>query len=267
MSNNKRKTVADWAKMKQRGEKIVMLTAYDAPTAAIAAQSGVDILLVGDSMAMAVLGHENTLPLTLDESLHHCKAVRRGAPDAFIVGDMPFMSFGITIAESIRNAGRYLKEAGCNAVKLEGGADVAELTASLVKAGIPVMAHVGLLPQRVLVSGYHVQGKAEDDAARVLQDALTLQEAGAFAVVLECVPKQLGEAISKQLHIPTIGIGGGVGCDGQVQVFHDLVGLFDSFVPRHAKRYAETGQIMRNAVAEYVKEVKNGEFPDDAHSF
>lgn len=266
MSTPKRKSVTELFKMKQRGEKIVMLTAYDAPTARLATEAGVDILLVGDSLAMVVLGLENTLPLTLEESLHHCKAVRRGAPDAFIVGDMPFISFGVTIPESIKNAARYIKEAGCNAVKLEGGADAAELTKALVKVGIPVMAHVGLLPQQVMISGYRMQGKSEEDAARVLNDAIALQEAGAFAVVLECIPKDLASKISAQLQIPTIGIGAGVGCDGQVQVFHDLIGMFDTFTPKHAKRFCEAGSMIKSAVAEYVKEVKASEFPTDLQS-
>lgn len=263
-----KKTVAEFLKMKQRGEKIVMMTAYDAPTAAIAAEAGVDILLVGDSLAMTMLGYQNTLPLTIEESLHHCKAVRRGAPDAFIVGDMPFMSFyNNAVKESVLNAGRFLKEAGCNAVKLEGGADSANLTAAMTAAGIPVMGHIGLLPQKVLISGYRVQGKNEDDAERIVNDAVALQEAGAFAIVLECVPLELGRVISQKLAIPTISIGAGIHCDGQVQVFHDLIGMFDGFTPKHSKRYAEAGKIIRDAVKSYVSEVKEGVFPDDAHSF
>lgn len=268
MAATQKKTVAEFTKMKQRGEKIVMMTAYDAPTAAIAAEAGVDILLVGDSLAMTMLGYSNTLPLTIDESLHHCKAARRGAPDAFIVGDMPFLSFyNSAVKESVLNAGRFLKEAGCNAVKLEGGADSANLTAAMTSAGIPVMGHIGLLPQKVLISGYRVQGKNENDAERIINDAITLQEAGAFAVVLECVPLELGKIISQKLVIPTISIGAGVHCDGQVQVFHDLIGMFDGFTPKHSKRYAEAGKIIRDAVKTYVREVKEGKFPDDSHSF
>lgn len=268
MAATQKKTVAEFTKMKQRGEKIVMMTAYDAPTAAIAAEAGVDILLVGDSLAMTMLGYSNTLPLTIDESLHHCKAARRGAPDAFIVGDMPFLSFyNSAVKESVLNAGRFLKEAGCNAVKLEGGADSANLTAAMTSAGIPVMGHIGLLPQKVLISGYRVQGKNENDAERIIHDAITLQEAGAFAVVLECVPLELGKIISQKLVIPTISIGAGIHCDGQVQVFHDLIGMFDGFTPKHSKRYAEAGKIIRDAVKTYVREVKEGKFPDDSHSF
>lgn len=268
MAGVSRKTVAEFTKMKQNGEKIVMMTAYDAPTAAIAAEAGVDIILVGDSLAMTMLGYSNTLPLSIDESIHHCKAVRRGAPDAFIVGDMPFLSFcNDAVKESVMNAGRFLKEAGCNAVKLEGGADSAKLTAAMTAAGIPVMGHIGLLPQKVLISGYRVQGKKEDDAHRIINDAISLQEAGAFAIVLECVPVELGRIISEKLVIPTISIGAGIHCDGQVQVFHDLIGMFDGFTPKHSKRYAEAGKIIRDAVKTYVKEVKEKTFPDDAHSF
>ena len=266
MSDIKRKRVSDFAKMKQSGEKIVMLTAYDAPTAALASAANVDLLLVGDSMAMTVLGYRNTLPLTIEESLHHCKAVRRGAPDAFVIGDMPFMSYGPAMLEkSVQNAGRYLKEADCDAVKLEGGSDTAGLVAEFVRAGIPVVAHVGLMPQKVLISGYRVQGKSED-AGRVVNDALALQEAGAFMVVLECIPRELSRTISEKLAIPTIGIGAGVGCDGQVQVIHDILGMFDGFTPKHAKRYAEIGKAITGAIASYVGEVKSGAFPDDGHS-
>ncbi|MEA4862734.1 MAG: 3-methyl-2-oxobutanoate hydroxymethyltransferase [Victivallaceae bacterium] len=267
MSDIKRRRVSDFAKMKQSGEKIVMLTAYDAPTAALAAAAKVDLLLVGDSMAMTVLGYRNTLPLTIEESIHHCKAVRRGAPDAFVVGDMPFMSFGSAMVEqSVRNAGRYLKEADCDAVKLEGGAETAGMVSEFVRAGIPVVAHIGLMPQKVLISGYRVQGKSESDAECIVKDALTLQEAGAFMVVLECIPRDLSRIISEKLTIPTIGIGAGVGCDGQVQVIHDILGLFDGFTPKHAKRYAEIGREITEAISSYVGEVKAGLFPDDQHS-
>lgn len=266
--NGKKLTVADFRKFKERGEKIVMLTAYDAPTAAVATRAGVEILLVGDSMAMTVLGYANTLPLTMEEALHHAKAVRRGAPDAFVVGDMPFMSFQISIEEALRNAARFLKEAGSDAIKIEGGAEVAPLVRRLVEAGIPVVAHAGLMPQHVLTSGgYHVQGRKSDDAARLAADAAALADAGAFALVLECIPATLGESISRSLAIPTIGIGAGVGCDGQVQVVHDLLGLFSGFTPKHARRYAELGIQMEKAIADYVSEVKNGTFPGSENSF
>lgn len=268
MGDVKRRVPADFGKMKAAGEKIVMLTAYDAPTAGIAARAGVDLLLVGDSLAMTVLGYRNTLPLTIEESLHHCKAVRRGAPEAFVVGDMPFMSFAPSMAaESVRNAGRYLKEAGCDAVKLEGGGEVSELVAAMVSAGIPVVGHIGLMPQRVLISGYKVQGKKEQEAARLVADAKKLQDAGAFMVVLECMPRELARTISAEIDIPTIGIGGGVDCDGQVQVIHDLLGLFEGFTPKHAKRYAEVGKQIADALSSYVAEVKSEVFPSDANSF
>ncbi len=266
--NGKKLTVADFRKFKERGDKIVMLTAYDAPTAAIAAKAGVEILLVGDSMAMTVLGYANTLPLTMDEALHHAKAVRRGAPGAFVVGDMPFLSFQISVEEALRNAGRFLKEAGCDAVKIEGGAEVAPLVHRFAEAGIPVVAHAGLMPQHVLTSGgYRVQGRKEDDAARLAADADALADAGAFALVLECIPATLGESISRAIAIPTIGIGAGAGCDGQVQVVHDLLGLFSGFTPKHARRYAELGALMEKAIADYVSEVKNGKFPGSENSF
>ena len=263
----KHKTAADFVKMKEAGEKIVMLTAYDAPTAAFATAAGVDLLLVGDSVAMAQLGYRNTLPLTIEESLHHCRAVRRGAPDAFVVGDMPFMSFGVSVEQSVANAGRYLKEAGCDAVKLEGGASVAPLVEAMTAAGIPVVGHIGLLPQKVLISGYRVQGKGEDDAKRLIDDALKIQLSGAFMTVLECMPRDLSKKISETLRIPTIGIGGGVDCDGQVQVVNDILGMFDEFIPKHTKRYAEVGRVIREAIGSYVSEVKSGAFPTDANSF
>jgi 3-methyl-2-oxobutanoate hydroxymethyltransferase len=267
MSTTGRITVSHFRKMKEQHERIVMLTAYDAPTAAVATACGVEILLVGDSMANTMLGYRNTLPLTMEESLHHAKAVRRGAPDAFVVADMPFMSFRISTEEALRNAARFLQEAGCDAVKLEGGEEVAELVAAMVDCGIPVMGHAGLLPQRVLTAGgYKVQGRGEA-AGRLLADALALAQAGAFALVLECIPAELGARITAEIAIPTIGIGAGVGCSGQVQVVHDLLGLGGDFVPKHAKRYAQLGQEMRRAISEYVKEVKAGEFPDPDHSF
>jgi len=263
----KKKTVADFGKMKLVGEKIVMLTAYDAPTAAAADRAGVDVILVGDSAAMTVLGYPNTLPLTIDEALHHCKAVRRGAPNAFVVGDMPYLSFGVSIEESVRNAGRFIKEAGCDAVKLEGGADTAVLVDAMTTVGIPVVAHIGLMPQKVLISGYKVQGKEADDARKIVDDALALERAGAFMIVLECIPRDLSCRITSELTIPTIGIGGGVECDGQVQVFHDIIGFFDGFTPKHSKCYAEVGATIAKAVGEYVAEVKSGKFPTDANSF
>ena len=261
-------TVASFRKMKANKEKIVMVTAYDAPGADIAAAAGVEILLVGDSLAMTALGYENTLPLTLEESLHHAAAVRRGAPGAFVVGDMPFLSYQLDMNEAVRNAGRYIKEAGCDAVKLEGGSEIVPLVEKLVRTGIPVMAHVGLLPQHIQTAGgYKVVGRSEDDAARLLEEVKAFENAGAFAVVLECIPAAVAESISSNVSIPTIGIGAGAGTDGQVQVCNDIFGLFDRFVPRHAKRYCNLREIMLKACSEYVKEVKEVKFPTEENSF
>lgn len=261
-------TVVSFRKMKANREKIVMVTAYDAPGAAIAAAGGVEILLVGDSLAMTALGYENTLPLTLDESLHHAKAVRRGAPQAFIVGDMPFLSYQLDMNEAVRNAGRYIKEASCDAVKLEGGTEIVPLVEKLVRTGIPVMAHVGLMPQHIQTAGgYRVAGRTEDEADRLLAEVKAFEQAGAFAVVLECIPAAVAEAITSQVNIPTIGIGAGAGTDGQVQVCNDLLGLFDRFVPRHAKKYCNLHDIMLKAFQEYVQDVKEQKFPTEENSF
>ncbi|MBE6381249.1 MAG: 3-methyl-2-oxobutanoate hydroxymethyltransferase [Lentisphaerae bacterium] len=261
-------TVASFRKMKNNQEKIVMVTAYDAPGAAIAAAAGVEMLLVGDSLAMTALGYENTLPLTLDESLHHAAAVRRGAPDAFVVGDMPFLSYQLDMNEAVRNAGRYIKEARCDAVKLEGGMEIVPLVEKLVLTGIPVIAHVGLMPQHIQTAGgYRVAGKTEDEAARLLAEVKAFEKAGAFAVVLECIPAAVAGKITQEVSIPTIGIGAGSATDGQVQVCNDLLGLFDRFVPKHAKRYCNLREIMLKAYSDYVCEVKNQQFPTQDNSF
>lgn len=261
MNSNPKVTVATFRKRKAAGEKISMLTVYDAPTAAICHAAGVDALLVGDSLAMTVLGYKNTLPLTMEEALHHAKAVRRGAPDAFVIFDMPFMSYQASDEEALRNAGRALKETGANAIKLEGGAAISPLIAKLVAAGIPVLAHLGLLPQHLMTSGvYRKTGKTPEDAARLLADAKEVQQAGAFATVLECMPDEVGKMISENIEIPTISIGAGPDCDGQVQVLNDLLGLYADFTPKHARQYAQIGQIMREAVTAYSNDVKTGEF-------
>ena len=263
----KKLTVSSFRKMKEAGEKIVMITAYDAPSAAMATEAGVEMLLVGDSLGMAVLGYKNTLPVTMDDMVYHCKAVRRGAPDAFVVGDMTFMSYQISSEEALHHAARLMKEAGCNAVKLEGGAEYASLVARLVSCGIPVVAHAGLLPQKVeAMGGYRVQGKTEEAAKQLLADAHALEDAGAFALVLECIPAALAEKISGELTIPTIGIGAGIGCDGQVQVLHDILGM-SCYMPKHAKCYANVGTMIRGAMKEYVTEVKEGKFPAQENSF
>jgi 3-methyl-2-oxobutanoate hydroxymethyltransferase len=245
-----------------------MITAYDYPGARLVEEAGVPIILVGDSLAMVVLGYDSTIPVTMDEMLHHVKAVVRGTKKAHVVADLPFMSYQTGPADALRNAGRMLKEGGAQSVKLEGGIRVAETVRQLVQAGIPVMGHLGLTPQSVnQFGGYKVQGKTPAGAVKLINDALALQEAGAYAVVLETVPAQLAESITEKLTIPTIGIGAGPRCDGQVQVFHDLLGLFEDFTPRHARRYAEAGRLVKDAVAAYVADVQAGAFPTEKESF
>ncbi len=260
-------TVHDLKAMKRRGEKIVMLTAYDYSTARFLDEAGVHVLLVGDSLGMVMLGYETTLPVTMDEMLHHVKAVVRGSRRAHVVADMPFLSYQTGPEDALRNAGRFLKEAGAQSVKLEGGTEVAPIVRRLVQAGIPVMGHLGLTPQSIhQFGGYRVQGRTKEAAARLLRDALALEEAGAYAVVLETVPAPLARAISERLKIPTIGIGAGPWCDGQVQVVHDILGLYPDMVPRHAKQYARLGETIREAVAAYLREVQEGAFPGPEHS-
>lgn len=261
-------TVPFVQEMKRKGEKIVMITAYDYPTALIVEEAGVDLILVGDTLGMVVLGYESTLPVTMDEMIHHTKAVSRAAQRVMVVGDMPFLSYQVSVEEAVANAGRFLKEAGAHAVKLEGGCEVAETVRRICAAGIPVMAHLGLTPQSIhQFGGYKVQGREEAAARRICDDALILQDAGAFSIVLECVPSALAEKITASLTIPTIGIGGGVDCDGQVLVIHDLLGMFDRFTPTFVKKYANAKSVMKDAVARYVSEVKDKTFPDEAHSY
>lgn len=268
MNTEKKLTVSCFRKKKEKGEKIVTLTAYDASTAKLAHQCGIDILLVGDSLGMTVLGYDNTIPVTIEQSLHHTAAVRRGAPKAFVVGDMPFMTYMADINEALKNAARYLQEAGADAVKIEGGTDVAPLIRRMVAAGIPVMGHIGLMPQQIMVAGgYKIAGKTESDAQRLIREAQALEEAGAFSLVLECIPTTVSREITAAVKIPTIGIGAGPGCDGQVQVVNDLLGLFSTFIPKHAKRYVDLGVQIEQAFKDYAKEVRENSFPDDAHSF
>lgn len=263
-----RVTIKEIQDMKRRGEKIPVLTAYDYTTAKLVEDAGIQVLLVGDSLGQVVLGYDTTVPVTMDEMVHHIRAVARGAQKAHIIGDMPFMSYQADQSDAVRNAGRILKEGGCQSVKLEGGRTVAGTVSRIVQTGIPVMGHIGLTPQAVnQIGGYRVQGKTPDDAARLLDDALALQEAGAYALVIELVPTPLSELISKRLTIPTIGIGAGAGCDGQVQVLHDMLGLFDDFVPKHARRFAQLGAGIRSAVEEYVADVQAMTFPSDDESF
>jgi 3-methyl-2-oxobutanoate hydroxymethyltransferase len=260
--------VHDLRAMKERGEKFAMLTAYDYPTAKLLDEAGVPVILVGDSLGMVVLGYDSTIPVTMEEMLHHTKAVARGTERAIVVGDMPFMSYQTSVEDALRNAGRFLQEAGATAVKLEGGVPMAETVRRLVSIGIPVMGHLGLTPQSLhQLGGHKVQGKAPAAAARLLDDALALQEAGAFAIVLEGIPAPLGRLASEKLAVPTIGIGAGPHCDGQVQVLHDLLGLCDRFLPKHAKQYAHLSDEIRDAVTRYLDEVKSGAFPTARESF
>lgn len=261
-------TTAVFRQKKQKGEPITMLTAYDYPTALIMDRVGVDSILVGDSLGMVVLGYENTLPVTMDEMLHHCRAVARGARYALLIGDMPFLSYQVSPVEAVRNAGRFLQEAGMDAVKLEGGRERAEVIQSIVRAGIPVMGHLGLTPQSVhQLGGFKAQGKTAAAATRLFEDALILQDAGCFSLVLESVPAQLAEHITKNLDIPTIGIGAGPDCDGQVLVTHDLLGLFDRFTPRFVRKYANLYAEMERAFQAYISEVEDGKFPAPEHTF
>jgi len=263
-----RVTINDIKEMKQKGEKISMLTAYDYVTAKIIDDAGVPLILVGDSLGMVVLGYKSTIPVTIDEMLHHTKAVVRGTANSLVVGDMPFMTYHVSVEDAMRNAARFIQEAGAQAVKLEGGVIVAEKVQRLVECGIPVMGHIGLTPQSIHQFGGHkIQGKTPEAAARLLEDAKALEKAGAFSIVLETVPAPLATLITKKINIPTIGIGAGIGCDGQVQVINDILGSFTDFVPKHAKQYAKLTDIMSSAITEYHNEVKAGKFPTEAQSF
>ena len=263
----KKTTVSVFAKRKAAGEKLVMCTAYDAPFAAAVLDAGIDIMLVGDSVGTTLLGYSSTLPVTMDDMVRHTQAVRRGAPEAFLVGDMPFMSYQASLEEGIRNAGRLIKEGGADAVKREGGAEYAELTEKLVRSGIPVMGHIGLMPQSVnVLGGYKVQGRTDEAAAKLVADAKALEAAGAFCIVLECVPENAAKLVTENLTVPTIGIGSGKYCSGQVQVLHDLLGLLE-FKPKHAGRYAEVGTIVREALRSYCEDVKAGTFPREENIF
>lgn len=263
-----RVTVPSLRAQKARNEKIVMLTAYDATFARLLDQAGADILLVGDSVGMVVAGYDNTLPVTVDEMIYHCRAVARGTKRAQVVGDMPFMSYQVSLEQGLSNAGRMMKEGGCHAVKLEGGAIHAELVRRLVGCGIPVMGHIGLLPQSVhQQGGFKVQGREAGGDQRLLQDALALQEAGAYAIVIEGVPAPIAAEISAALTVPTIGIGAGAGCDGQVLVIYDLLGMDESFQPKFVRRFETLAEKIRSAVGNYVTEVRAGTFPSAQESF
>jgi len=262
------KQTTDFLKMKQNGEKIAMLTAYDYPSAVQAEKAEVDVILVGDSLGMVVLGYDSTIPVTMDDMVHHGKAVRRGAKNTFIVVDMPFMSYHLSVRDTLLNGTRLMQEAGANAVKLEGADDVIEHIAALTKAGVPVVAHLGLTPQSVgVLGGYKVQGKNTEAALKLIEDAKKCQQAGAFLLVLECVPKQLAREISQAIDIPTIGIGAGRESDGQVLVYHDLLTYGVDRVPKFVKKYANINELAIDGIKAYVNEVKQEAFPGDEHSF
>jgi len=263
-----RVTIGEIREMKQRGEKIPMLTAYDYATAKLVDEAGVPLILVGDSLGMVILGYESTIPVTMDEMIHHTKAVVRGTKHALVIGDMPFMTYHLSVEDALRNAARFIQEGGAQAVKLEGGEVVAEKVSRLVACGIPVQGHIGLTPQSVhQLGGYKVVGKTAEVAVRVLNDAKALEEAGAFSIVLECVPAPLSKLITERVAVPTIGIGAGKHCDGQVQVVSDILGLFTDFVPKHAKQYTRLNQAITTAVTDYIAEVKAGDFPTPKQSY
>lgn len=264
----KKFTTVSFSEAKKNGNKISMLTAYDYSTAKLLDEGGIDSLLVGDSLGMVMLGYDNTLKVTVDDVIHHCKAVARGVERAFIIGDMPFLSYHISIEESVRNAGRLIQEGNAHGVKLEGGEEIIDRVKAIVRAQIPVMGHLGLTPQSVnLIGGFKVQGKSEEQARKLLKDAMLLQEAGAFAIVLECVPEQLSKLVTEKLDIPTIGIGAGNYCDGQVLVTQDMLGIFQGFKPKFVKQYAQIGDIIKEACRQYIDEMNTMAFPAKEHTF
>jgi 3-methyl-2-oxobutanoate hydroxymethyltransferase len=254
--------------MKQKGERIAMLTAYDYSTAKLIDGAGIPLILVGDSLGMVVLGYESTIPVTMDEMIHHTKAVVRGTTRALVVGDMPFMTYQVSVDDALRNAARFIQEGGAQAVKLEGGESMAETVKRIASSGIPVMGHIGLTPQSIhQLGGFKVMGKTLEAAIRLMNDAKALDEAGVFAIVLECVPEPLSKLITEKVSVPTIGIGAGKYCDGQVQVISDLLGLYTDFVPKHAKQYARLFEIIESATADYISEVQTGAFPTEKQSY
>ena len=261
-------TIHDFLKKKKDGKKITMLTAYDYSFARIVDEAGIDAILVGDSLGMVVQGHENTLPVTMDEMIYHTKMVSRAVNTAMVIGDMPFMSYNTGINDAVRNAGRFLKEAGAAAIKMEGGAEIAELIKAMTKSDIPVMAHIGLTPQSIhRMGGYKVQGKTEEAAQKLIEEARIVEDAGAFALLLEAIPMGLSKKITEELSIPTIGIGGGPHCDGQILVLHDVIGLFERFVPKFVKQYANVKEDTLKAIRGYKEDVENGAFPSEDQSF
>jgi len=266
--NNQKITIPDIKGKKANQQPITMLTAYDYPSATLVDNAGIDIILVGDSLGMTVMGYPSTVPVTMDEMIHHCKMVARGTKHALLISDMPFMSYQTGCSDAIRNAGRFLKEGGMEAVKLEGGEVVADIVKAIVDSGISVMGHIGLTPQSVAqFGGYRVQGKTAESAKKLISDALKLQEAGCFSIVLEAIPASVAEIITAKLSIPTIGIGAGMKCDGQVLVYHDLLGLYQDFTPKFVKQYANLSKLITDAVKQYCLDVQHGKFPSDKHSF
>lgn len=260
--------IPDLLAMAEEGTPLSMITCYDYPSARIIDRAGVDIVLVGDSVAMTVLGYPNTLPATMDMMLIFASAVARGCERAFVIGDMPYMSYQVSVPEAIRNAGRFMAEAGVDGVKLEGGRQVAEAVKGIVGAGIPVMGHLGLTPQSAsLIGGYRVQGTSAEAALRLLDDAFALEEAGVFAILLELVPARVAEYVTRRLSVPTISIGSGAGCSGHCQIYHDAIGMFEAFTPRHAKRYAEVGRDLGRAMEAFQREIKERVYPEEAHTF
>lgn len=263
-----KKTVLTFADAKKNGEKLTMLTAYDYSTAKLIDAAGIDAILVGDSLGNVILGYEDTISVTVEDMIHHGAAVSRGAKESLVIIDMPFMSYQTSVYDAVVNAGRLMKEGRAGAVKLEGGKEVCPQIKAITQAGIPVMAHLGLTPQSInAFGGFKVQGKSVDAAEKLLEDALAVQDAGAFSITLECIPEKLATLITSKLDIPTIGIGAGAGCDGQVLVYADMLGMFSDFTPKFVKRFANTGSIMTEAFKTYIKEVKEGTYPEKAHTY
>ena len=261
-------TVTTFKEAKEQGNKITMLTAYDYSTAKLFDEAGVDSMLVGDSLGMTMLGYDSTLPVTMEDMLHHVKAVVRGAKNALVVADMPYMSYHLSTQQAVENAGRFIQEGGAQAVKLEGGAGFCPEIEAMTRASIPVVGHLGLTPQSLnAFGGFKVQGKSEEAARKIIEDAQALEQAGAFAVVLECVPAKLAEIITAKVSIPTIGIGAGAGCDGQVLVYQDMLGLYDDFTPKFVRKFAEVGALMKEGVQKYCAAVKDSSFPAPEHTF
>lgn len=265
---NKKFTTTSFLESKQKGKKITMLTAYDYSTAKLLDEAGVDSILVGDSLGMVMLGYDNTLKVTMDDMLHHAKAVKRGVKNAYVIGDMPFLSYHINAEEAVRNAGRFIREASVDAVKLEGAYNVIDKIEAIINAQIPVIGHIGLTPQSVNVfGGFKVQGREEEGANKLLEEALLLERVGVTAIVLECVPAKLSKIISEKLTIPTIGIGAGSGCDGQVLVIQDMLGMYNDFTPKFVKKYASLGEEIKKSVETYIEEVESTSFPEEKHTF